>query len=470
MRLNSKVAVALVRAAMCGALLACIAGCDDQPLGEDEGKAKSLDATGQDGEAVGDVADGAGQDGATPFDAAGPAVADVVAAPDLPMATDAGPDAAAAPGDAGPANDTQGAPEAGPTLVDGATADTGTDAGATDPCGACPVGAQPKADHPAAKTTASLMEPQDIEYGSGMFEGFKEMRVYKPLKPGVLPVLFFVPGKQLHKTGSLLSPTLGHAYQAMLEHVARRGYVVVFVRVENLATDCDHGKMADYLLAATQKLFEKVSVADKDRVAFAGHSMGAKVALLAAAKTLNDDKDGKWVNPQAVFAFNLSNEKPPVCLAPWQDAAAALAYVDAKSPVRFTFVQTHGDKVAPYLDPKKPNTVAVYNGLKVTHRQIIVLHGTGKGDPNPATQPELHDDHAAPLTVEGNVGGIADWGLPASHLDALDWYGYWKILVGGLDFHFYQGDAKWAYGALRTHGGTLPDGKIVQHEVYKQAW
>ena len=35
--------------------------------------------------------------------------------------------------------------------------------------------------------------------------------------------------------------------------------------------------LANVLLEATGKLFEKVSTADKERIAFAGHSMGAKV-------------------------------------------------------------------------------------------------------------------------------------------------------------------------------------------------
>ena len=68
------------------------------------------------------------------------------------------------------------------------------------------------------------------------------------------------------------------------------------------------------------------------------------------------------------------------------------------------------------------------------------------------------------------MGGIADIGLPDSYLDGLDYYGYWKILAGGLDFHFLKGDATWAYGAMRSHGGTLPDGSVVKHEVYKQGW
>jgi len=458
---------------LCAVLLTAygVTGCDDPPLDDAAKEAGAGDTTGADGN--GRTGDGEAVDGAASD--VQPDINETVDA----TTVDSGPEDTLAPDseptDAGAA-DVGSADAGGEDASD--QADSGSsngdagaaDAGAQDPCGDCVWDQQPTGDHPSAKSKASLLEPKKVEFGSGLFEGYKEMLVIRPLKPGIHPVLFFVPGKQLHTTGGIISAKLGHAYMALLEHIARRGYIVAFVRVENGLTDCDHGKMANNLLEATQKLFEVVSLADKDRVAFAGHSMGAKIAILAAAKTLNDDKKGKWVDPEAVFAFNVSNEKPTICLAPWQDASAAVKYIDAASKVRFTFVQTEDDKVAPYKDKTKPNALAIYNNLKVKWRQLIILHGTGKDDPNPATDPELHDDHAAPLTVKGNVGGVADLGMPPSYLDGLDWYGYWKILVGGLDFHFLKGDAKWAYGDLRTHGGNLPGGKMVTHQVLKQGW
>jgi hypothetical protein len=120
----------------------------------------------------------------------------------------------------------------------------------------------------------------------------------------------------------------------------------------------------------------------------------------------------------------------------------------------------------PENDPSKPNAKAIYDVLPAKGKQIILLHGSGPADAlNPSTSPTLLADHMFPGAIEGKNGGLSDLASPASHLDALDWYGVWKVLVGALDYHFKDGNPVWAYGALRTHGGTLPDGTVFHHTV-----
>ena len=469
--------------------LAAAAGCGDPPL---EAGAKAADASGagQDGaaNALGDGeqadagqagavdAGGAGDTSTTPDTGgaqpdvggvvdAGTTAEDTGATPDTNIAA---PDTNAASSDTGASIDAGSADIGSPDA--GGSADTNsapTDTATADLCPNCPWDKQPTGDHPGAKGSSSSLSPKVLSYKTGFGNGDKQMRVWVPLAAGAKPVLFFVHGFNLHTTGGF-SSELGHAYKALLEHVASRGYVVAFVRVQGGITSCDHKQMAQLLVEATAELFKQVSKADPTRVAYAGHSMGAKVALLAARRTINQDPKNEWPDPQAVLLFNLDNSKPPVCLAKFEDAKQAASELLKDEKVRITFVHTDDDKVSPYKDKTK-GALAVYEALKLTWRQFIVLHGTGKDDPNPPTNPELADDHAASLTVNGNVGGIADIGLPPSKLDALDWYGYWKILVGALDFHFQKGDAKWAYGALRTHGGKV-GGKVITHQVLQQGW
>lgn len=349
-----------------------------------------------------------------------------------------------------------------------AAADTGADdAGAPDPCGVCPWDKRPTGDHPGAKGSYSLLEPKKIEYGSGLLQGYKEMLVFQPLQAGPHPVLLFVPGKSLYATGGLIGQ-LGHAYKAFCEHVAQQGVIVAFVRVETGVTDGDHARMAKDLLEAQAKLFASISTADPDRLAYAGHSMGAKVAVLAATTAIDEDPKGAHADPKLVVTMNFSNEKPP--LGVYVDAAEKAEGIAADSKVFFDLLTTADDAIAPLDVAGKPNTQALYDALKMPTRQIIVLHGTGKDDPNPKTNPELFDDHGAPLSIEGKPGGLADFVMPASHLDALDWYGYWKHVAGAMRYHFLGGDAKWAYGAMRTHGGTLPGGEVITHEVKAQGW
>jgi hypothetical protein len=449
--------------------VAAIGACGDPPLDSD-GLAFNPGAVGgADGQgSVGDVSDSTGSDSATVSD--GATVSDTKTDPNAALDADHGQDAGE---DAGAGGVPDGsAVDASVSGVDSGanTPDAGgpVDSGAANPCSSCPWDKQPTGNHPATKGTTSLLEPNKIAYKTGFGNGDKEMRVWVPLAAGTKPVLFFVHGFNLHTTGGFGQSDLGNAYIKLLEHVASRGYIVAFVRVQSGVTDCDHKAMAQKLVDASAVLLDKVSTADGTKVVFAGHSIGAKVALLAARRTINQDPKNEWPDPTAVLLFNLDNSKPTVCFSAFENAKAAASELLADAKVRVTFVHTEDDKISPYKD-KTNGALAVYEALKLKWRQFIVLHGTGNGDPNAVTKPELHDDHAGPLTVEGNVGGIADFGLPPSHLDALDWYGYWKILVGAMDFHFKQGDATWAYGAMRVHGG-VQGAKIIKHQVLKQGW
>jgi len=465
-----------VFALLCAATIA-FAGCGDPPL--ESGKSVDVGGGGgTDGSATVDssssAGDAAANDAVSAADAG--AVVDAAGTADSSSVQDAaGAVDAAAGGDSSSAADAPSSADAGSAADAQTQADSASsgDAGAPvdagpvkPPCKSCAFNKQPTGNHPGAKGTMSLLAPQIHKYGSGFGSGYKEMRVWMPLAAGSRPVLFFVHGFNLYKTGGLFSSELGHAYKAMLEHVAKRGYIVAFVRVQAGATSCDHKSMAQNLVDATTVLFKKISKADKTRVMFAGHSMGAKIALLATRRTINQDPKNEWVDPQAVLLFNLDNAKPPLCSL--VDARKAASELQPEEKVRITFVHTDDDKVSPW-GHKTNGAMAVYDALKLKHRQFILLNGTGKGDANPVTKPELHDDHAAPLTVKGKIGGIADLAMPDSYLDGLDWYGYWKVLVGALDFHYSKGDAAWAYGSMRTHGGVHA-GKVIQHKVLKQGW
>lgn len=330
-------------------------------------------------------------------------------------------------------------------------------------CPGCDFSVQPPAPHPGGPGPLALADPYTVSYGAQ----YQKMAIIKPLSAGIFPVLMFVPGKQLATNG--MGGTLGENYMDFLKHVASHGYIVAFVQVEMNAFDGDHMRMADDLLAAQKALPDLVSTADVSHIAYAGHSMGAKVVFEAAYKNINTDTANKIQDPAAVLMFALSNEPPP--LGTFHDAQIEAKAMWAGADTYFTFVQAHDDTIAPYLDATKANGLTLYNELKTEHRQIIVLRGTGKGDPNPQTSPELADDHSAPLTIDGTKpGGVAGMAMPVSHLDALDWYAYWKLTVGALDFHFKKGDATWAYGPMRVHGGNLPQGGFVTHEVLAQGW
>ncbi len=346
----------------------------------------------------------------------------------------------------------------------GAGADTAKEVLSGEPtCENCLFTQQPAAPHPGGLGSLALAPEQTISYGS---EPYKQILVVRPEGAGPLPTVLFVAGKQLYQGGSPLK--LGAPYRLFLEHIASHGYVAAFVRVEQNLLDGDHLRMADDLLTAATVLAAQVPQASPTLLAYVGHSMGAKVVLLAASKATAGDPTGKFPDPKAVLAFAVSNEPPP--FGAFQDAVPEVAKIPADSATWFTLATGDDDTIAPWNDPQKANAQALYDALKTERRQLIVVDGTGPDDPNMATTPELVDDHSAPLSIEGKPGGAADFAMPISHLDALDWYGFWKWTVGALDFHFGNGSPAWAYGALRTHGGTSAQGQVILHQIVHQGW
>ena len=428
----SRHALSLVLAA---AVAAALAACGD-PAVTEKTDALSLPKDFAQGDAI-------LSDVEAPIDAVTDAVAPADdLAPDVPATPDIAPELAP---DVPPAVDA--APDVPPPLT----------------CQDCDFTVQPLAPHPGGPGPLTISDPQTVSYGAS----YQQMLIVKPMTPGIFPVMLFVPGKQLGSNG--MGGTLGTNYLDFLKHVASHGYIAALVQVEMNALDADHVRMGDDLLAAQKALPDVVTTADMSKIIYVGHSMGAKVVLLAAYKNINTDTKNAIQDPAAVMMFAISNEPPPV--GTFQDAQVQAKGMWSGADTYFTFVQAKDDTIAPYLDATKANGLTLYNELKTDKKQIIVLHGTMAGDAlNAPTVPALHADHSAPLTIEGKPGGLAGLAMPDSHLDALDWYGYWKLTVGALDFHFAKGDQKWAYGAMREHGGNLPGGGYIKHEVLGQGW
>ena len=343
--------------------------------------------------------------------------------------------------------------------------DTQTDLGPTKAdCGVCPIGQAPTGPQPGSSFYGYEVDIVETVFGPAK----RNVLMYTPKGPGPFPVIGFVHGKLLYEGAATIGQNqLGRSYRPLLEHVARKGYIVVFVRVENDLFDSDHVRMADDFLGAFEAAIVSSPTADPTRVAYAGHSMGGKVVLIAAAKATALDTQKAFHDPTLVMAMAPDNSAPPMG-----------TYVDARNFIKqypmdtlwVTYLAGNQDTIAPWNDPKLPDSKAMYDVTPAKGKQLVLLHGSGPDDAlNPPTTPKLVADHMFPGAIEGLNGGLSDAATPASHLDALDWYGVWKMLVGAADYHFKAGDPVWAYGALRTHGGTLPDGSVFAHTVEAQA-
>jgi hypothetical protein len=236
------------------------------------------------------------------------------------------------------------------------------------------------------------------------------------------------------------------AYVHLLRHICLKGYVVLFVDTDTGPLDCQHRRMAEeFLEAVRQTLVKKIGgqAATPPRLAWWGHSMGAKVQALAAQMTTNPN----YLQPTAIIANNFSNDSGQFCNDNALTGAASIP-----TDIWYTLIEGQNDTIAG-ADPQK-----LYDALNPAQifRQLIRV--------NTFSEDDLTADHDTPLTDPPENPLVTLVGGPAT-LDALDWWLCWKIAVGAFDFHFKGGPDKWAYGSERENGGTDSAQNHLKHTV-----
>lgn len=236
------------------------------------------------------------------------------------------------------------------------------------------------------------------------------------------------------------------AYVHLLHHLCRKGYVVLSVDTDTGPLDCQHSRMAgEFLEAVWKTIVKKIGgrTYSPARIAWWGHSMGAKVQAIAAQMTTNR----YYIRPTAVIANHFSNNKGTFCN---DDAISTASRIP--TAIWYTIIKGDQDEIAG-ADPRK-----LYDALNPAQvfRQLLLVKSYSDDD--------LTGDHDAPLTDPPENPLVTLVGGPAT-LDALDWWLYWKIAVGAVDFHFRNKSKKWAYGTERENGGTDAAGNLLTHKV-----
>ena len=255
------------------------------------------------------------------------------------------------------------------------------------------------------------------------------------------PVLVFGHGYGLYG-GSItaLGRPVDWYYAAFLRHLARKGYVVAFPQMQAGPFDGDRPAQAARYLDAVAWLAAHVPEADTARLVFAGHSMGADVALLAAGLAAREPRYRRFV-PRDVLA-----------MAPVDEAVLRPYLAALPSAVGVTLLTGDADTVVP-----PSNAVGIDRALRVRRHQVIELTS------DTLVTPPLVADHNLSLSggrVPGDLGGVP-------RVDALDWYGSWKLSVGLLDSDFRGGDPAWIWGARRLEGGVDGAGRALRYRALR---
>lgn len=128
-----------------------------------------------------------------------------------------------------------------------------------------------------------LTAHHDLQLTDGVFGRQTSMSIYLPDAAGAFPVVVFLHGFQLDTD----------LYESYGRHLASWGYAVVMPQMPGaLVGGPNHTELKQYLILVLDWLVESAAQgdgpllgrADPARVALAGHSLGGKIALLAATE------------------------------------------------------------------------------------------------------------------------------------------------------------------------------------------
>lgn len=275
----------------------------------------------------------------------------------------------------------------------------------------------------------------------------KSVRVWAPTgATGKLPLLAFGAGKSL---GNPVN------YQAMFEHLAKKGMVVANIQFEGSFFDTDFVKFAGWFNNGVKQTLAKSTLADPTRVYYAGHSLGSQVSVIAAALATTLDTANAYVDPKGMILMSYDNSRGPTNGGDLNNPAAGYA-VKVAPAVRSMILEFEDDSIA---GPAKTYAQALYGKLPSSQKQWVRVKGKNLGSTY-----ALSADHNSPLTGGGapaNIGG-------AAALNALDWHMVWKV-VAGMPLSTTSADAaSFITGTNLLNGGTATGGVVLQHTLMGQ--
>ncbi len=256
--------------------------------------------------------------------------------------------------------------------------------------------------------------------------------IYEPAAPApdAAPVLVYLHG---YSAGD------PHLYAALLTHLARKGYNVIFPVYGGLFDLQNYQTNARAAIAAAlSELATADHVHPDGRFGLLAHSLGAMIALRLAAQ------------PQATPALPV----PEIVV-----------------------LHEPAGKTAPFIagNPAWDISTQALSGIASTTRLLIIQAETSATDPNSVAPDAWHntpqlaraqknflrvfsDHHGLPALVSNHTGVQAGQDvLQFNPLDAIDWWGYWRPTEGALREAFGMNALPPGYSAFCSSAGSICD-------------
>lgn len=239
-------------------------------------------------------------------------------------------------------------------------------------------------------------------------------------------------------------------YRAWIDHLVRRGNIVVYPRYQSSVLTSPKLFTANALTAtkaALQRLESDAHVRpDALRLAATGHSVGGLLAANFAARAAAEGLP----QPRAVMSVQPGRSWGPEPLTVPLDDLSAVA-----SDTLLLVVVGDVDEITGDIDSRR--IFRETTRVPAANKNYVILQSDRYG------QPPLIAHHLAPLAraldSEGNgemLGGFS--------VDALDFYGTWKLLDGLCDAAFFGRNREYALGggAAQRFMGVWSDGTLVR--------
>lgn len=305
-----------------------------------------------------------------------------------------------------------------------------------------------EAENPGSSVYAfSTFTVTDITSADG-----KKIRIWVPV--GLMdkrPLVAFGPGKQLG------NPT---NYQALHEHLAKKGLIVAHIQFEGSFFDTDFVKFGRWFNNAVAKVVGTVSAVDTAQIYYCGHSLGAQVAVIAAGHATGANTGDTIINPKGLILMSYDNSRGPTNGGDLNNPACGYA-VKVDSAVQACILEFEDDTIAG--PSKKTYASALYNKLPCLKKQWVRVRGKNLGSIYALTA-----DHNTPMTAGSAPMGIGG----ASKLNALDWYMTFKIMAGIplVNAGIAPSTSEFVYGSRLVDGGTASNGVTLLHQLMNQSF
>ena len=267
--------------------------------------------------------------------------------------------------------------------------------------------------------------------------------LYEPASPtpDSAPVVVFN-----HGWGAMYPRTYG----AWIEHIVRRGTIVIFPKYQ-ASLLVSVARFTPNAIEAVKNALDELQsgthvVPDLDRFAIVGHSMGGMITANMAALANSEGL------PQA---------KAVMCVQPgnsWGEYPIDLENLSA-IPAGTLLLTVVGDKeeIVGDIDAKR-----IFNEttqIPLLDKDFILMLSDNYGEP------DLESDHFSPCAPDDGYDGLEPI---YGEVDALDYYGFWKLFDGLCDAAFYGINRDFALGDTHNQRfmGNWSDGTpVIELEV-----